>query len=105
LGVIAGTAQAEDTGIGYLLKGWSKIDKATMRLKGRLLGSLIQEGMTADEVGRILGDQWSDYAAGTIHVYTCGSTQSGISILFSLSFTENPPTGRVRKVSFGSLFD
>jgi hypothetical protein len=105
---MAGTVQAEDNGVGYLLKGWAKIDKATMRLKGRLLGSLIQEGMTTDEVRRILGDRWSDGAAGTLHILICFSDRYGIHILFSLRSTENPRHSAycVREVSFSrSLFE
>src|SRR5579864_3404340 len=99
--LFAGTSRAEDNGVGYLLQGWSRIDKAATRLKFRLLGSLIQEGMTVDEVTRILGDRWSNVCAGTVNTQICASSRHGICVVFSQQFTENPrgSVSRVKKVS------
>jgi hypothetical protein len=102
---MAGTAQAEDNGVGYLLKGWSKIDKAAARLRGRVLGSLIREGMTEKQVSAILGERWSSgwfYAGG---MTMCVSHRSNVCVVFETKIGENTWVSRVSAVSFpSSLF-
>jgi hypothetical protein len=86
---------------------WKGACKMAMRVKGRLLGSLVQKGMTIEDVEQILGRSsyfyWG-WATGAASHITLNYDVLGVSV--SLIHRRNEDRGhRVDEVTFKSLFN
>src|SRR5262249_46191412 len=83
--------------------------KMAMRLKGRLLGSLVQKGMTIEDVEQILGTSsfptsWGWVTGGAGSVVILNYDALGVSVC--LTSRRNEDRGhRVDEVTFKSLFN
>jgi len=87
---------------------WEQASKVALRLKGGLLGSLIQEGMTKDEVESILGKGDKPFptgcVAGSIVFISLSYHDLGLSVSLTCDETGVYRVGR-QDVCFRPLFD
>ena len=82
-----------------------KVSQVTARLRGRLLGCLVRDGMTMEEVERILGESHLDSGglAGGFIFWRWDYCTHGLTVSFSNDDQESPL--RVDGLTFLPLID
>ena len=83
---------------------WDRLSVVPKRVAGRVLGSLVREGMTVEQVRRLLGDHEglpTGGVVGGISFYTYRYPDLGLGVDF---VSDGASPARVRAVRYDPLF-